>query len=62
MKRQSLGLTLSLLASLVTGSAFALSPLEQARMSDSQTAPIHQYKLVADNGPDRLVQQYQRVS
>ena len=62
MKSQSLALTLLLLASLVTGSAFAFSPGEHAWRGNSQPALIHQYKRVADNGPDRLVQQYQRVS
>ncbi|WP_296259018.1 MULTISPECIES: hypothetical protein [unclassified Pseudomonas] len=72
MKRQLIALTLSLLAS----SAFAMPASQQplgemhtARQAGlptlAQDAPnrlINQYQRVADNGPDRLVQQYQRVS
>jgi hypothetical protein len=73
MKRQLIALTLSLLAS----SAFAMPVSEQAVLGEAkatqhsglpmlaQDGPdrlINQYQRVADNGPDRLIQQYQRVS
>lgn len=73
MKHQLIALTLSLLAS----SAFAMPASEQAILGEAkatqhsglptvaQDGPgrlINQYQRVADNGPDRLIQQYQRVS
>jgi len=73
MKRQLIALTLSLLAS----SAFAMPASEQPVLGEAKAAQeiglpslaqdgpdrlINQYQRVADNGPDRLVQQYQRVS
>ena len=73
MKRPLIALTLSLLAS----SAFAMPASEQPVLGEvkaaheiglptlAQDGPdrlINQYQRVADNGPDRLVQQYQRVS
>ncbi|MBD8600367.1 MULTISPECIES: hypothetical protein [unclassified Pseudomonas] len=73
MKRQLIALTLSLLAS----SAFAMPASEQAILGEAkatqhsglptlaQDGPdrlINQYQRVAENGPDRLIQQYQRVS
>lgn len=73
MKRQLIALTLSLLAS----SAFAMPASEQPMRGEvkaarqvglptlAQDGPdrlINQYQRVADNGPDRLVQQYQRAS
>ena len=73
MKRQLIALTLSLLAS----SAFAMPASEQTVLGEAKTTQtsvmptlaqdgpdrlINQYQRVADNGPDRLIQQYQRVS
>ncbi|HEY0285850.1 MAG TPA: hypothetical protein VGC62_02350 [Pseudomonas sp.] len=70
-------LLLSLTLSLLATSAFAMPASEQpviGEMKDSQQAVmstlaqdgkdrlIQQYQRVADNGPDRLIQQYQRVS
>jgi hypothetical protein len=73
MKRQVIALTLSLIAS----SAFAMPASEQAILGEAKAAQhsglptlaqdgpdrlINQYQRVADNGPDRLIQQYQRAS
>lgn len=58
MKRQLIALTLSLLAS----SAFAMPASEQPVLGEVKAAHEIGLPTLAQDGPDRLINQYQRVA
>jgi hypothetical protein len=58
MKRQLIALTLSLLAS----SAFAMPASEQPVLGEVKAAQQVGLPTLAQDGPDRLINQYQRVA
>ncbi|MFK3972336.1 hypothetical protein ACI2KS_16590 [Pseudomonas sp. NPDC087358] len=58
MKRQLIALTLSLLAS----SAFAMPASEQPVLGEVKAAQHVGLPTLAQDGPDRLINQYQRVA
>lgn len=58
MKRQLIALTLSLLAS----SAFALPASKQPVLGEVKASQQHGPPTLAQDGPDRLINQYQRVA
>jgi len=58
MKRQLIALTLSLLAS----SAFAMPAAEQPVLGEMKAVQHAGLPTLAQDGPDRLINQYQRVA